>query len=240
MHKKSTETEDNLNISQRSETESLPFPEGLSSVLSVIPDIIYRFDYDGRITYISDAVKRYGFKPGELIRKYLLDLVYKDDKEKAAEWIHSLQTADGNNGPVELRLLTKNQKEVYFKFYFTAVKGLKTLKKNIDPNEFIGIQGIAIDISELKRAEKDSAYLSKLQNFLQTTKLICHELSQPITVILGYSEMMLSNKDKDNPRFEKLYEIQKQAGNMEEITQKLRYMAKYITNDNTPGDEIIG
>jgi len=80
----------------------------------------------------------------------------------------------------------------------------------------------------------------KLQDFLQTTRLICHELSQPITVILGYSEMVLSDKAKDDPQCEKLLEIQKQAAMIEEITRKLRYMAKYISNDNIPGIEIIG
>lgn len=236
MKKKDTKSENNLNKPEHSETASLPFPEGISSVLSVIPDIIYRFDYDGRITYISDAVKRYGFQPGELIGKYLPDLVYNADKEKASEWIKRWQTADGNNEPVELRLLTKNQKEICFKFYCTAVKGVKALTKNMDSNGFMGIQGIAIDLKE----QRDKAYLSKLQGFLETARLICHELSQPITVILGYSEMVLSNKAQDDPQYEKLLEIQKQAGKIEEITRKLRYLAKYITNDNIPGTEIIG
>jgi len=229
-----------MNKPEHSETASITFPEGLASVLSVIPDIIYRLDYDGRIMYISDAVKQYGFQPGELIRKYLADIVYNADKEKAAEWIKRLQTADVDNDPVELRLLTKDQKEIYFKFYFTVVKDTKALKKNMDTNEFIGIQGIAIDISNLKRAEKDTAYLAKLQSFLKTSRMICHELSQPITVILGYSEMVLSNMDKNDPQYEKLIEIQKQAGSMEEITRKLRYMAKYISNDDISGIEIIG
>ncbi|MBU2620703.1 MAG: PAS domain S-box protein [Proteobacteria bacterium] len=240
MKKKEMESENNLIKPEHSETAGVPFPEGLSSVLSVIPDIIYRFDYDSRITYISGAVKRYGCQPVELIGKYLPDLVYNADKEKASEWIKEWRTADGNIEPIELRLLTKNQKEIYFKFYCTTVKEFKALKKNMDSSGFIGIQGIAIDISELKRAEEDKAYLSKLQGFLETTRLICHELSQPITVISGYSEMVLLNKAKDDPQYEKLLEIQKQAGKLEEITRKLRYMAKYIMKDDIPGIEIIG
>jgi len=239
MKKKGTESENNLIKPKHSETARVPIPEGLSSVLSVIPDIIYRFDYDSRITYISDAVKRYGCQPGDLIGKYLPDLVHNDDKEKAFEWIKEWKAADGNIEPIELRLLTKNQKEIYFKFYCTADKG-KALNNNIDSNRSMGIQGIAIDISEFKRSEEEKAYLLKLQGFLETTRIVCHELSQPVTVILGYSEMVLSNKAQDDPQYEKLLEIQKQAAKIEEITRKLRYMAKYITNDNIPGIEVIG
>ena len=127
-------------MAKHSETADVPIPEGLSSVLTVIPDIIYGFDYDGRINYISDAVKRYGCQPGELIGKYLPDLVYHADKEKASEWIKGWQTADGKIEFIELRLSMKNQKETYFKFYCTAFKGLETLGKNMDLNGFVGIQ----------------------------------------------------------------------------------------------------
>lgn len=240
MEKKGMESENNLIKPKHSETAIVPFPEGLSSVLSVIPDIIYRFDYDGRITYISDAVKRYGCRPGELIGKYLQDLVDNADKEKASKWIRGWPTADGNIEPIELRLLTKNQKEIYFKFYCTSVKGLKASKNNMDSNGFMGIQGIAIDISELKRAEEEKAHLSKLKGFLETTRLICHELSQPVTVISGYSEILLLNRTEDDPQYEKLFEIKKQADIIDKIVRRLRYLVKYTTSDNSPGNEIIG
>ncbi len=240
MKNKGRESGNNLIKPKHSETARVPIPEGLSSVLSVIPDIICRFDYDSRITYISDAVKRYGCQPKELIGKYLSDLVHNDDKEKASEWIRGWQNADEHIEFIELRLSIKNHKKTYFKFYCTSYKGVKAPKKNKGLDEFTGIQGIAIDISELKRSEEDNAYMLKLQDFLQTTRLICHELSQPITVILGYSEMVLSDKAKDDPQCDKLLEIQKQAAMIEEITRKLRYMAKYISNDNIPGIEIIG
>jgi signal transduction histidine kinase len=136
--------------------------------------------------------------------------------------------------------LPKNQKEIYFKFYSTVVKGGKVLTKYTDSNGFMSIQGIAINISELKRAERENAYLLKLQGFLETTRLICHELSQPITVILGYSEMVLLNCAKDDPQYEKSLEIQKQAGKIDEITRKLRYMAKYMTDDSISESQIIG
>jgi PAS domain S-box-containing protein len=240
MEKKGTEAENNLIKPKHSGTAKVPFTEGLSSALSVIPDIIYRFDYDGRIIYISDAVKRYGCQPGELIGKYLPDLVNNADKEKASEWIKAWQTGDGNNEPIELRLLTKNQKEIYFQFYCIAVKGLKASKNNIDSNGFMGIQCVAIDISELKRADMEKDHLSKLRGFLETTRSICHELSQPVTVISGYSEILLLNRTEDDPQYEKLFEIKKQADTIDKIVRRLRYLVKYTMSDNSQGNEIIG
>jgi len=240
MKKKVAELENNLIKPEHSETAGVRFPKELYSVLSVIPDIIYCFNYDGRITYISDAVKLYGCQPGELIGKYLLDLVYNADKEKVSGWIKGWQTPGGNIEPIELRLLTKNQKEVHFKFYCTAVKGLEASKNNMDSNGFMDIQGIAIDISELKSAEEEKAHLSKLRGFLETTRSICHELSQPITVISGYSELLLMNKTEDDPQYEKLFEIKKQADVIDKIVRRLRYLVKYTMSDNSQGNEIIG
>jgi len=239
MKKKGTESENNEIKPEHSETTGVHFPEKFNSVLSVISDIIYRFDYDGRITYISDAVKRYGYYPGELIGKYLTDLVYNADKDKASKWIKGWQAADGNIEFIELRFLTKNQKEVYFKFYYAAVKGFEAIK-NVDSNGFMGIHGIAIDISELKRAEEEKNHLSKLQGFLETTRSICHELSQPVTVISGYSEILLLNRTEDDPQYEKLFEIKKQADIIDKIVRRLRYLVKYTMSDNSSGSEIIG
>ena len=48
----------------------------LDAIVRTVPDIIYRLDAEGRITFISDAIGAYGYAPEELIGRPLLDLVH--------------------------------------------------------------------------------------------------------------------------------------------------------------------
>jgi len=91
-----------------------------------------------------------------------------------------------------------------------------------------------------KTAQEKIDYKTKLEKCLIETRAICHELSQPITVISGYSELLLLNKKEDDPKYEKLFEIKKQADIIDKIVRRLRYLVKYTTSENSSGNEIIG
>lgn len=80
----------------------------------------------------------------------------------------------------------------------------------------------------------------KLEKLLLTTRAACHELSQPVTIISGYSELLLMNKKQDDPQYEKLSEIKKQAEIINKAVRRLRDQVKYTTIDSSPGNDIIG
>lgn len=91
-----------------------------------------------------------------------------------------------------------------------------------------------------KTAQEKIDYQMKLEKCMLTTRAICHELSQPVTVISGYSEILLLNKTEDDPQYEKLFEIKKQADIIDKIVRRLRYLVKYTTSDNPQENEMIG
>ncbi|MFH2046932.1 MAG: histidine kinase dimerization/phospho-acceptor domain-containing protein [Pseudomonadota bacterium] len=87
---------------------------------------------------------------------------------------------------------------------------------------------------------EDDTYKSKFHDLRDLTRSIFHELSQPITILLGYSEIMLSNMDTNDPLYKKLHEINKQADKADEIIRRMHNKIKYIEEDNTSGSKIIG
>lgn len=89
-------------------------------------------------------------------------------------------------------------------------------------------------------SEEEKVYIKKFEQLLETTRSICHELSQPITVISGYSELILLKKTEKDQQYEKLLEIKKQADIIDKIIRRLRNVVKYSMSDNAPGHEIIG
>ncbi|RPH52371.1 MAG: hypothetical protein EHM85_02995 [Desulfobacteraceae bacterium] len=89
-------------------------------------------------------------------------------------------------------------------------------------------------------SEDEMVYKKKFQQLLDATRSICHELSQPITVISGYSELLLLKKTEKDPQYEKLLEIKKQADIIDGTIRRLRSVLKYSMSNGLPGNEIIG
>jgi len=75
----------------------------------------------------------------------------------------------------------------------------------------------------------------KLQVIFEMTGAICHELSQPLQAISGYSELMLMNIQEDNPFYQNIKTIKDQVDRMGDITRKLKRMTRYKTKDYIKG-----
>jgi PAS domain S-box-containing protein len=152
----------------------------LNSIIRTVPDIIYRLDTNGTITFISDAVTRYGYSSEDLIKSHMLDLVYPDDRQKATYRINERRTGERSTKSLEIRLLPKQRTWNAFTinpraidgqpvFLVTAV-GLYRFDKPETEN-FIGTQGIAKDISVRKGSEQEREKLIKeLQDALAEVK----------------------------------------------------------------------
>jgi PAS domain S-box-containing protein len=65
------------------QSELLNSREELHSIIRSTPDIIYRLDTTGRFTFVSDAIRRYGIDPEDLLNRSFYDFVHEDDREAA-------------------------------------------------------------------------------------------------------------------------------------------------------------
>jgi PAS domain S-box-containing protein len=77
------------------------------------------------------------------------------------------------------------------------------------------------DITDQKRIEEERLQRIKLQNTLEMAGTICHEFNQPMQIISGYTDLLLSGASADSNVREKLEKIKEQAERMGKITQQL-------------------
>ena len=70
---------DNIVQRERAEKALQESEARLHSIVKSIPDIIYSLDPEGRITFVSEAVKRYGYAPDELIGTHFFELIHPED-----------------------------------------------------------------------------------------------------------------------------------------------------------------
>lgn len=137
------------------------FKKQLSSLDEVVSDVLYRLDENGCITYISDAIRRYGYAPEELIGRPILDLVHPDDLPQAIYRVNERRTGDRKTMLLELRFKRKENVNVPLDDVSRWMEILPTFLVSAEgiystdspkPVTFLGTVGFAKDITEKKLA----------------------------------------------------------------------------------------
>ena len=164
-----------LEEKQQAEAALKESEERLDSIIKSVPDIIYRLDAQGCITFISDAVIGYGYPPQDLLSRNLLEIVHPDDRERAAHSINEIRVEKRDTAYLELRFLVGKDALMVAEpepIFLVNAQGLYRTERP-DVRTFIGTQGIARDITQRKRREEEREKLVKeLQDALAQVKTL--------------------------------------------------------------------
>jgi PAS domain S-box-containing protein len=202
----------------------------LNSILNNIPDIVYRLDPEGRITYINQVIKQYNYQPEELIGKHIFDFVHPEDLEKAKYRVKERRTGERRTTSFEVRLLTSKVNPIPVEIRSTGLyenpvflleaEGLyRTDRPN--PDYFLGTQAIARDISEIKRMEAQLLQAQKMQAVGLLAGGVAHDFNNLLTVILGYTEKLLRKFQKDHPNYKDIQHIKESSESAAALTSQL-------------------
>jgi PAS domain S-box-containing protein len=129
------------------------------SIIQGIPDIIYRLDPRGKITFVNNAVMNFGYYPEELIGTDILELVHPRDRKKASYRINERRTGDRRTASLELRLCKRPTSDSPLELvardveedpvFLVTAEGIYESEKP-ETRAFAGTQGIARDITALQ------------------------------------------------------------------------------------------
>ena len=160
LEKESFEHKQSEKVLKENELKLRVSEQELNSILHHSPDIIYRLNPAGEITYINDIVKEYNYSREDLIGKNILEFVHPDDREKAVHRINERRTDDRSTKSLEIRLFRKDldcvpfeDKSRGFGDFSIDAEGIYSSEKQ-EMKSFVGTQGIARDITERKQAEE--------------------------------------------------------------------------------------
>lgn len=213
--------QDSLILMRTSEKE-------LSSILNTIPDIVFRLDAGGRISFISPAVEKYKKQPSELIGKHILDLVAPEDKAMASYRINERRTAKRATYDLEVRLLLSADSDgegTSERSFSVSAEGLYTTEKPAGPS-FIGTQGIARDIEERKRLERQLAQSKKMEAMGSLAAGVAHDLNNILGALIGYPELLLLELPANSPMRENLEHIRRSGQRAAAIVQDMLTIAR--------------
>jgi len=226
----------------------------LNSILKTIPDIIYRLDPEGKITFISKAIENYGYTVEELIGTHILDIVHPEDRTKALYRINERRTGKRKTVSLEVRLITREKKFRHFEVKSDIIEkealfvvDAEGLYKSETPESynFIGTQGVARDITERKNMEKalrDSE--KKYRNFVENSTIgVCTininaeviYANQALLNLLGFNSIVEINRFG----FKNLYKNSRDRDDFIDRIKKVEKVDKYEMEFFTKSGETI-
>lgn len=183
-------------------------------------DIIYTLDLNGCIVSFNKAGEEItGYtRNGNNPHKRFIEFVTPEYVEITRQKILDKINGKGLTA-YELEILNTEGQKIPFEI------NSRLIYKNGVP---VGIQGIARDITERKKAEEEHFHLEeqlrqsqKMESIGTLAGGVAHDFNNLLTAITGYSELAMRKMEADNPLLRNLKEIRKAADRSAALTRQL-------------------
>lgn len=200
----------------------------LKSIMRTIPDIIFRLDRNGKITFISPAVAKYLQSPQAILGRSIFDLVAPEDLDKAKFRVNERRTGERATHDLEIRLVFDQLPDTPpedLRYFSVSAEGIYTGDAP-NPDEFVGTQGIVKDITDRKRLEDKLVQAQKMEVIGNLAAGIAHDLNNILSGLVSYPDLLLLELDKDDPLYGKIVVIQKSGKRAAAIVQDLLALAR--------------
>jgi PAS domain S-box-containing protein len=167
--------------------------EFIRRLIACFPDMIGVFDRDGRFTYISQRVQDVlGATPEEFVGEEFGGRAHPEDRPRLVEMFRSLASGEIPYAQVEYRAQH-------------ADGSWKMLRASAGPlvdaaGKITGVVASARDVTDSRRFEQQLAQKEKFASMGQMMAGAAHELNNPLTAILGVSDLLRERATDDATR----------------------------------------
>ncbi len=189
------------------------------NMVEATSDLIWEADERGVFTFVSPRIKDIlGYEASEVIGKIrTLDLI---PKAEAREWLKRFKEINAKKEPFfgfEITNLHKNGTPVLFE-----ISGISNFD---NAGNFKGYVGVNKDITERKRMEEQLMLTDRLASIGELASGIAHELNNPLTSVIGFSQLLLEEDLPENLK-EDLGTIYSEAQRASTIVKNLLTFAR--------------
>jgi PAS domain S-box-containing protein len=209
-----------VDITERIEIEARLHQEQefVRRLVTSFPDMIAVLDFEGRFTFVSPRVEDIlGHPAQELVGKLLSEQIHRDEVPQLREAFAKLMSGGIANAQFDYR--TKHA-DGSWRSMRASASPLFDAAGNIN-----GVVASARDVTDSKTVEKQNLQKEKLAAMGEMMSGVAHELNNPLTAILGVSDLLRERAPDDATRRQAEI-ILKQARRAAVIVQNLLAYAR--------------
>ncbi|MGC1187828.1 MAG: PAS domain S-box protein [Candidatus Acidiferrales bacterium] len=152
-------------------------------LMDSLPDLVFVLDRELRYTFASPSLKDVlGYEPDELICSRLGDRAEPEDRPALLAMFRELIAGHGTQGTIEYR---SRHKSGEWRLMRTTVRPVVDTEGHIE-----GVIASARDITEQRHVEQQLVQSERLAAMGQMIAGVAHELNNPLTAILGVTELL--------------------------------------------------
>jgi two-component system NtrC family sensor kinase len=162
-------------------------------LMDSFPDLVVSLDTEGRYTFASPQIfDALGYRPENLIGKKFGGRTDPQDRAAMQELFDDLISGRRANASVEYRTQHKNG---VWRVFRASARPLQD-----ENGRITGIIASARDITERQRLQQQLIQSERLAAMGQMIAGVAHELNNPLTAILGVTELMRDKVEDDTSR----------------------------------------
>jgi two-component system NtrC family sensor kinase len=193
------------------------------------PDVIFVVDSRAKYTFISPRIKDVlGMDAAETMAKSFGECVHPDDYPGLKTLFDEMVAGQKNFASLELRIRHQAGDWRVIRAHFSPLLA-----------EAGGIDGVVIsgrDVTELKRMSEQLIQAEKLAAMGQMLAGVAHELNNPLTAILGVTELVREREGLDDSMKRQLDLTHRQARRAARIVQNLLEFSRPAAPQKKPLD----
>lgn len=195
-------------------------------LVASFPDLIIVLDRSYRYTFVSPNITALlGYEPGELLGREVGERSHADDRAAMGELARSLLAGESTFATLEYRTQHKDGTWRTFRAAASPLYG----HAPAGGAQITGLIASARDVTELKRLEQQVIQSEKLAAMGQMIAGVAHELNNPLTAIVGMSDLLREQAGAESPARRQLELVNQQARRAAEIVSNLLAFSRPTT-----------
>ena len=190
-------------------------------LIDSFPDVVVTIDNEANCTFISpQAFEAVGYHPEDLVGKQFCNYIDRHDCAALQHILDSLISGSRAYGEIGYRMLHKNGSWRAFR------ASARTLHD--ETGRAVGLIVSARDITEQQRLQQQLIQSERLSAMGRMIAGVAHELNNPLTAILGVTELMRDGTTDEVTR-RHLDLAHRQAQRAAHIVQSLLFFSRPVT-----------
>lgn len=216
IRSKTKELREEIDERKKAEEALKTSEEKYRTLVDQSPDGIFIIGLEGNFLSVNKAIcKTLGYDEKELIAMNIWDIIPEKYKKLYKKRVEKIFKGESLMVPAEYEVEAKDGRK-----YVIEIRSVPYIKEG----KIVGLQGMARDITEKKRAEEEFQKMEKLESLGILAGGIAHDFNNLLTVILG--NLSLSQTEANGELKEMLEDAIRASIQAKNLTQQLLTFSK--------------